>query len=69
LERAWSAQHRPYNDLLSSVEEPEEPRLHFYPPEEGLRRARPLPPREERGLGDDMTDEEWEAFQKALSEL
>jgi hypothetical protein len=54
---------------MSSVERPEEPRLHFYPPEEGLRRARPLPPREEMGLGDDMTDEEWEAFQKALSEL
>ena len=43
---------------MSSVEQPEEPADRFYPPEEGLRRARPLPPREERGLGDDMTDEE-----------
>jgi hypothetical protein len=60
--------HRTYNPV-SSVEQPEEPRLHFYPPEEGLRRGRPLPPREEMGLGDDMTDEEWQAFQKALSEL
>ena len=52
---------------MSSVEQPEEPVNRFYPPEEGLRRARPLPPREERGLGDDMTDEEWAAFQKALA--
>jgi hypothetical protein len=55
--------------LVSSVELPEEPRLHFYSPEEGLKKARPLPPRDEMGLGDDMTDEEWEAFQKALSAL
>lgn len=54
---------------VSSVERPEEPKLRFYPPEEALRRAKPLPPPEERGLGDDMTDEEWDAFQKALSEL
>lgn len=47
----------------------EQLRIVFYPPEEALRRARPLPPREEMGLGDDMTDEEWEAFQKALAEL
>jgi hypothetical protein len=47
----------------------EEPKVVFYPPEEALRRARPLPPAEELGLGDDMTDEEWEAFQKALAEL
>jgi hypothetical protein len=54
---------------VASVEQPEDSRPHFYSPEEGLRRARPLPARGEMGLGDDLTDEEWEAFQKALSDL
>jgi hypothetical protein len=38
-----------------------------YPPEEALRRARPLPPRERLVLAG-VPDEEWAAFQEALAE-
>jgi hypothetical protein len=55
--------------MSNSAEHPDEPRMRSYPPEEALRRAKPLLPREERSLGDDMTDEEWDAFQRALAEL
>jgi hypothetical protein len=52
---------------VSTVDQSEEPANRLHLPEECLKRARPIPPREERGLGDDITDEEWEAFQKALA--
>jgi hypothetical protein len=52
---------------VSSVEQPNEPAIRFYPPDEALKRARPLPPRAERAI-EGLTDEEWEAFQKALAE-
>jgi hypothetical protein len=55
--------------MSNSAENPDEPRIPSYPPDEALRRAKALPPREERSLGDDMTDEEWDAFQRALAEL
>jgi hypothetical protein len=38
--------------------------LKVYPPEEGMRRARPLPPLHEMVI--DATPEEWSAFQAAL---
>jgi len=50
---------------VSSVEQPEELTVHLYPPEEALKRARRLPPRDERGI-EGLTDEEWNAFQAAL---
>lgn len=36
--------------------------------EEHLRRGRPLPPRKEMAI-EDLTDEEWEVFWAAISEL
>lgn len=37
------------------------------PPEEAVRRARPLPGGDELAL-EDITDDEWDAFQQALAE-
>lgn len=56
---------------MSSAERPEQPKepvIEFYPPKEALRRARPLPSPDELEI-EGLTDEEWEAFQKVLSEL
>ncbi len=39
-----------------------------YTPEEALRRARPLPPREDL-VDEDLTEEEWTRFQEALAEV
>lgn len=51
---------------VSTVEQPEEPSVHIYPPDEALERARPLPPRDELVL-EDVSDDEWAAFQEALA--
>jgi hypothetical protein len=53
---------------VSTVEQPEEPTVHFYPPDEALIRARPLPPQEDLGI-EGLTEAEWAAFQEALAEL
>ena len=51
-----------------SMAEPErEPSIVIYPPEEALRRAQPLPAREDL-VDDDLTEEEWTRFQEALAE-
>jgi hypothetical protein len=52
---------------VSSAENPDEPRVRIYPPEEALRRGRPLPPRE-RLIIEDVPDGDWAAFQEALAE-
>jgi len=52
---------------MSTVEEPEEPTIRVYPPVEALKRARPLPPRDQLVV-EDVTDDEWKAFQEALAE-
>ncbi|MGH9091219.1 MAG: hypothetical protein ACRDZR_07575 [Acidimicrobiales bacterium] len=52
---------------MSTVEQPEEPRVHIYAPEEALRRARPLPRREDLVI-EDVSGEEWDAFEEALAE-
>jgi hypothetical protein len=52
---------------VSTVEQPEEPTVRVYPPDEALKRARPLPPRD-RLVVEDITDEEWKAFQEALAD-
>ena len=57
-------------NVMSMVEEPDEttqPPVGTYAPELALERARPLPPRE-RLVIEDVSDEEWAAFQKALAE-
>jgi hypothetical protein len=54
-------------DLVSMAEQPVEPAVRFYEPDEAAKRARPLPPRQELVL-DDVTDEEWTAFYEALAE-
>ena len=41
--------------------------MRVYPPEEALKRARQLPPREQLVI-DGVPDEEWAAFQEALIE-
>lgn len=51
---------------MSTAELPEEP-IRFYPPEEALRRARPLPSPEKLRI-EGLTGDEWEAFQQALAE-
>lgn len=52
---------------MSTVEQPEEAAVRVCPPDEALKLARPLPPRE-RLVVEDITDEEWTAFQEALAE-
>jgi hypothetical protein len=52
---------------VSTLEQPGEPELRTYPPEEALRRARPLPQRKDLVV-DDVPDGEWAAFQAALAE-
>lgn len=52
---------------MSIVEQPEQPRLHVYPPKEALSRARPLPRREDLVI-EGVPDDEWMAFQEALAE-
>lgn len=53
--------------VVSTVEKPEEPRVRVYPPNEALKRARPLPPRDQLVIKD-VPDEEWSAFQEALAD-
>ncbi len=52
---------------MSTVEQPDEPIVRVYPPDEALKSARPLPPRD-RLVVEDLTDDEWKAFQEALAE-
>jgi hypothetical protein len=52
---------------VSSVEEPEGPTVRVYQPDEALKRARPLPPRD-RLVIEDVPDDEWAAFQEALAD-
>jgi hypothetical protein len=52
---------------VSSIEQPREPALRVYPPDEALRNARPLPRREDLVI-EDIPDEEWAAFLEALAE-
>ncbi len=53
---------------VSIVEQPDEPRVAVYPPDEALRRAQPLPPRE-RLVIEDVPQDDWTAFQEALAEI
>jgi len=53
--------------VVSIAEQPDEPRVGVYPPDEALRRAQQLPPRE-RLVIDDVPQDEWTAFQEALAE-
>lgn len=57
-----------YTGEVSTVEQPDEPAVRFYPAEEALDRARPLPSPDELEI-EGLTDEEWVAFQEALAEL
>lgn len=52
---------------MSVAEQAPEPHLTVLPPEEAARRARPLPSDDDMAL-DDVTDEEWDAFQQALAQ-
>ncbi len=54
-------------NVVSSVEQPQERPVRVYPPDEALKRARTLPPRD-RLVIEDVSDEEWDAFQEALAE-
>ncbi|EUA17577.1 hypothetical protein I553_10648 [Mycobacterium xenopi 4042] len=49
------------------MEQPDEPGLRVYQPDEALKRARPLPARD-RMIIEDVPDEQWVAFQEALAE-
>jgi hypothetical protein len=53
---------------MSVVEEPSEPEVRVYDPDEAVVRARPLPAREDLVLRD-VPDDEWAAFQAALAEV
>lgn len=50
---------------MSTVEQPDEPTVRVYPPDEALKRAKPLPARLQI---EDVSDEEWKAFQEALTD-
>jgi hypothetical protein len=52
---------------VSTAQQPEAPSVWFYPPDEALKRARSLPPREQLVVGD-VPDDQWTAFQQALAE-
>ena len=52
---------------MSTVEQPEEPVVHVYAPDEARKHARPLPQREKLVV-EDITDDEWQAFQEALDD-
>lgn len=52
---------------VSIAEQPESPSVKVYPPDEALRRAQPLPPRE-RLVIEDVSQDDWTAFQEALAE-
>ena len=58
---------RPTMSAVSVLEQPGQPNLLVFEPEEGLRRAMPLPAEDELVI-EDVTDEEWEAFHEALAE-
>lgn len=53
--------------VVSSIGQPEEPVVRTYTPDEAIRRARPLPPRD-RLVIEDVPEEEWAAFQAALAD-
>lgn len=53
-------------EVVSTVEQPEEPVVRIYTPDEAIKRARPLPSRD-RLVIKDVPDEEWAAFQAALA--
>jgi hypothetical protein len=53
--------------VVSAAEPHEQPHVLIYPPDEALRKARPLPPREDL-IDEDLSEEEWERFQEALAE-
>ena len=53
---------------MSVLEHPDDAgRLTVLPPEEALRSARPTPSDEDMAI-DGLTDDEWNAFEKALTE-
>ena len=52
---------------MTIAEQPAEPRVRIYPPEEALRRAQPLPPRD-RLVIEDVPQDDWIAFREALDE-
>ncbi len=61
---------RPAGSTLGDVtiaEQPAEPGVKVYPPDEALRRAKPLPPRE-RFVIEDVPQDDWTAFREALAE-
>jgi hypothetical protein len=51
---------------MSARQEPEEPGVRAYPPDEALPRCRPLPRREDLVVVE-VPDDEWAAFQEALA--
>ena len=52
---------------VTIAEQPAEPGVKVYPPDEALRRAKPLPPRE-RFVIEDVPQDDWTAFREALAE-
>jgi hypothetical protein len=52
---------------VSVAEQTPEPHVTVLPPDEAVRRARPRPGGDELAL-EDLTDDEWGAFQQALTE-
>lgn len=52
---------------MSIVEQPGEPVVHIYAPDEALMQARPLPSHDQLVV-EDINDEEWKAFQEALAD-
>jgi hypothetical protein len=53
--------------MMSVAEQPHDPHLAVLEPEEGLRRALPVPAVDEL-TGIDATDQEWANFYKAISD-
>ena len=57
-----------YTAAMSAVPNPQEPvGLTVLPPDEAVKHARPVPSGAELAI-EGLTDEEWKAFEKALTE-
>lgn len=61
------ARARSYARAVSTAEHQDPSGLKVFPPDEALRRAKPFTPPERMAL-EDVSDDDWTAFQEALAE-
>lgn len=57
----------PREAAMSTHEQPHRSTGGWYPPDEALRHAQPLPPPDDMVI-EDVTDEEWDGFEAAIND-